>query len=70
MLTTTEQSTAKLRLLPKPIDEMSDEELGAYLDSVIRPARGRLAAKKPRAAKTAAKKPTNEGLDDFDSIAD
>ena len=70
MIVTTEQSTAKLKLLPKPIDDLSDDELQQFLDSVIRPARSKITTKKPRGAAKAAKTKSTGGLDDLDSIAD
>lgn len=63
MQVTTEQTTAKLKILPKPVDEMTDEELLAFVENNLRPERG-----KPRTKKAAAghKPRGSRELDDDD----
>jgi hypothetical protein len=63
----TEQQTARLKLLPKPIDDMTDDELEAFLDSTIRPNRGKQPRRKTAANKVKVAKPG--GLDDLSDLA-
>lgn len=65
MQITSEQSTAKLRILPKDMAEMSDDELMAFLDAVVRPERGRaVKSKSPKQTKAKTSK-TEVDVDDL-----
>lgn len=45
----TEQTLTKVKLLDKPLDEYSDEELSLWLETFLRPARSAPRTKKPKA---------------------
>lgn len=67
MIVTTEQSFTKLKLLDKPIDDYSDDELMAVVES-LRASRSRVTTKKPKtpgAAKPSKTKPSLDSLDDI-----
>ena len=69
METSTEQEVSKLTLLPKPIPDMSDEELEAWFDTHIRAERGKRPGKARKASTPKASStpttPTEENVDDY-----
>lgn len=65
MQITSEQSSTKLRILPRDMAEMTDDEITQFLEAVIRPERGKaIKSKSVKQTKAAASK-TEVDVDDL-----